>query len=274
MMRIACLQTRVYHEKKRNLDNAARLLEGLRGKEVDIVTLPETFNCPYLPSNFPIYAEEEGGETFSFCSRLAKEHKVYFSAGSIPEVDEQGCVYNTAYMFNREGECISKHRKLHMFDVDIKGGQRFLESETLTPGHSIEVFDTEFCKMGLMVCYDFRFPEMSRLMMLAGARVVIVPAAFNMTTGPAHWEILFRTRAMENQLFVVGTAPARDLDFSYHSWGHSLVVNPWGKVQDELDEKEGVLIVNINLAEVDKYRQEIPMVKNRRTDLYDLHMID
>lgn len=267
-IRIASLQTKVFAEKQKNLDQAARLFHELKDKQVDVITLPEMFNCPYLSSNFPVYAEEEGGLSFLFCADLAKQYSVYFSAGSMPEVDSEGHIYNTAYMFDRKGQCIAKHRKAHMFDVDIKGGQRFIESETLTPGQSIEVFDTEFCRMGLAVCYDFRFPELSRVMMQEGAQVILVPAAFNMTTGPAHWEILFRTRAMENQLFTVATAPARDLDFSYHSWGHTMVVNPWGTILGELEEKEGILLTEIDLEEVDKYRSQIPMVRKRRTDMY------
>ena len=270
IIRIASLQTQVHAEKQKNLDQAAQLLADLQKEQVDVVALPEMFNCPYLPSNFPLYAESEGGPSYQFCADLAKEFHVYLSAGSMPEVDTQGRIYNTAYVFSPEGRCIAKHRKAHMFDVDIKGGQRFIESETLTPGKSIEVFDTPFCKMGVAICFDFRFPELARLMMQEGAQVILVPAAFNMTTGPAHWEILLRARAMENQLFVAATAPARDLNFSYHSWGHTMVVNPWGTIIGELDEKEGVLLSTIHLSEVDKYRAEIPMVHNRRSDIYQL----
>lgn len=269
-IRIAQLQTHVYQDKQQNLDHVAQLMEQISAQKPDVVTLPEMFNCPYKPSNFPVYAEPEGGHTYQVCADLAKKHRVYFSAGSVPESDEQGRIYNTAYMFDRQGNLIGKHRKAHMFDVDIKGGQRFIESETLTPGDRFAMFDTEFCRMGVAVCYDFRFPELARIMMQEGVQVIFVPAAFNMTTGPAHWEILFRTRAMENQLFAVGTAPARDLSFSYHSWGHSLVVDPWGTVLAELQEKEGVLVTDIDLSAVDKYRAEIPMVKNRRTDMYSL----
>ncbi|NMD37996.1 MAG: carbon-nitrogen hydrolase family protein [Christensenellaceae bacterium] len=269
-IKIASLQTMVYADKQKNLDKVAAIMEANKDNGIDLFTLPETFNCPYKPANFPVYAEKEGGQTYEYCSNLAKKYGVYLSAGSIPELDDEGHVYNTAYVFDRDGNQIGKHRKVHLFDIDVKGGQRFFESETLTPGFNIDTFDTEFCKMGVSVCFDFRFPETGRLMALEGAKVLLVPAAFNMTTGPAHWEILFRCRAMENQVFAVGTAPARDLSFSYHSWGHTMVVNPWGTIINELDEKEGILITEIDLTEVDKYRGEIPMMNNRRKDVYTL----
>jgi predicted amidohydrolase len=192
--------------------------------------------------------------------------------GSIAERDN-GRVYNTAYVFDPDGRCIAKHRKMHLFDIDVTGGQRFFESDTLSPGDSATVFDTPFGTMGLCICYDLRFPELARLMVDAGARVLLVPAAFNLTTGPAHWELLFRCRAVDNQVFTVGTAPARDETASYRSWGHSIVCSPWGEVLQEADEKECVLIAALDLGRVDKVRNELPVLRQRRTDLYRLEQI-
>ena len=139
-------------------------------------------------------------------------------------------IFITLPMFlTRNGHQIGKHRKMHLFDIDVKGGQYFKESDTLTPGDQVTVFDTEFGKMGLCICYDFRFPELARLMVDEGAQVIIVPAAFNMTTGPLHWELMFRQRAVDNQVYTIGAAPARDLNAGYHSWGHSIAVSPWGE---------------------------------------------
>ncbi|MEG0540947.1 MAG: carbon-nitrogen hydrolase family protein, partial [Angelakisella sp.] len=181
-----------------------------------------------------------------------------------------GKIYNTSYVYGRNGEQLAKHRKVHLFDVDIQGGQRFMESETLTPGQDITTFDTEFGKMGLVICFDFRFPEMGRLMALQGARVLFVPAAFNMTTGPAHWELLFRSRALDNQLYTVGTAPARDLQSSYHSYGNSIIASPWGDVEARLDEQEGILYHDLKLERIETVRQELPMMRARRQDVYTL----
>ena len=186
----------------------------------------------------------------------------------MPEVDEEGHVYNTAYVFDRTGQQIAKHRKMHLFDIDVEG-QYFKESDTLSPGNQVTVFETEFCKMGICICYDFRFPELSRLMVEQGAKIILVPGAFNMTTGPAHWELLFRQRAVDNQVYAVGTAPARDERASYHSWGHSIVTDPWGNVVTQMDEKEHVVLTEIDLDKVEKIREQLPLLKQLRRDVYE-----
>ena len=270
---VTLLQTKVYADKKKNIEEVAKYMEIAAKGKADIVTLPEMFNCPYQTSNFPVYAEPEGGESWQALSSLAKKYGVYLSAGSMPE-SESGHTYNTAYAFDRMGRQIAKHRKMHLFDINVEGGQFFKESDTLTAGNRITVFDTEFGKMGLCVCYDMRFPELARLMALEGAKVFIVPGAFNMTTGPAHWEIMFRCRALDNQAYTIGTAPARDATSGYVSWGHSIIVSPWGDVLSQLDEKEGYISYTIDLAEVERVRKELPLLSHRRTDVYRLENID
>ena len=153
------------------------------------------FNCPYQTDLFPAYAEPEGGTCWQALSQMAKDEQIYLAAGSIPEADEKGKVYNTAYVFDREGRQIAKHRKMHLFDINVTGGQYFKESDTLTAGDQVTVFDTEFGKIGLCICFDIRFPELSRLMAQEGARIILIPGAFNMTTGPAHWELSFRAES-------------------------------------------------------------------------------
>ena len=263
-MRIAQIQSHVYKNKQENLDILAEKLNGLAGEAVDLVAVGEMFTTPYETSCFPGYAEPEGGESWKQLSNMARKHRIYLSAGSIPEVDAEGRVYNTAYVFDREGRQIAKHRKAHLFDINVEGGQHFRESDTLTAGKGATVFDTEFCRMGSCICFDCRFPEMVREMVLSGAKVVLVPASFNMTTGPAHWELMFRSRAVDNQCYMVGTSDARDPSFSYVSWGHSMVVSPWGDVVAEMDEKEGVQITDLDLPLVDKVRRELPLLQSLR----------
>ena len=163
---------------------------------------------------------------------------------------------------------IGKHRKTHLFDIDVKGGQSFKESDTLTAGNSGTVFDTEFGRMGVMICFDIRFPEFARMMVNDGAKMIFVPAAFNMTTGPAHWELSFRARALDNQIYMLGCAPARNPAASYISWGHSIFTDPWGRVVDMLDEKEGILIGEIDLDYENEIREQLPLLKARRNDVY------
>lgn len=272
--KIAQIQAHVYEDKAKNLEMLERRLESFAGLEADarpdFVAVGEMFNCPYETHKFPVCAEMEGGETCRALSALAKRCHVYLSAGSVPERDEAGHIYNTAYVFDREGRQIAKHRKVHLFDIDVKGGQCFRESETLTAGDRATVFDTEFGRMGVCICFDCRFPELVRLMVLEGAKVIFVPAAFNMTTGPAHWEVMFRSRALDNQCYMVGTSDARDESAGYVSYGHSLIASPWGDIIQEMKENEDIRVTEIDLDYVDDIRAQLPLLSARRTDLYQL----
>lgn len=268
--RLSQIQTPVAPDKERNLENVQAAMARLALEKPDFVALGEMFDCPYAVGNFPRYAEPEGGETWQCLSDLARRFHVYLSAGSVPERDGAGRVYNTAYVFDREGRQIAKHRKMHLFDIDVKGGQYFRESETLAPGDTVTVFDTEFGKMGLCVCFDARFPELFRLMVLRGAKMIFVPAAFNMTTGPMHWDLMFRSRAVDNQCFVAGTSTARDASAGYVAWGHSLVVSPWGEIVNEADEKAEHITTDIDLDQVTQVREQLPLLSARRTDVYEL----
>lgn len=272
-MKIGQIQMKVSPDKRETKKRLSKFIEDIKKDNVDFICLGEMFNCPYDINLFREYSEKDGGDIYSFCSSLAKTYNVYLSAGSISEIDENNNIYNCAYVFDRSGKLIAKHRKMHLFDIDIKGGQYFKESETLTPGDEITTFDTEFGKMGLCICYDFRFVELSRLMTLDGAKVIIVPAAFNLTTGPIHWKTMFKSQALNNQVFAIGTSPARDHKASYKAYGHSLVVNPWGEIEKELEEKEGILITDIDLSMVDRVREQLPILKHRRVDVYNIEKV-
>lgn len=271
--KLGLVQSKVYDKKEKNIENIRELISVAKERSADIVVLPEMFNCPYHASNFPVYGEVDRGETWNELSSIAKELKIYLIAGSVPVLGEDGKVYNTSYVFNPEGVEIAKHNKMHLFDIDIEGGQTFKESETLSGGNEVTVFETDYCKIGLAICYDIRFPELSRLMALEGAEVIIIPGAFNLTTGPAHWELLFRARALDNQVYAAGIAPARDMEASYHSYANSMVVNPWGEVIARLEENEDVIVCDIDLDLVRKIREELPLLKHRRTDIYSMKKI-
>lgn len=269
-IKIAAIQMSTVADKMENVRTVKTYLEKIKDENPDFVILPEMFCCPYQPENFPIYAEKEGGPVWQQLSGYAKQYGIYLIGGSMPEKDAEGNVYNTSYIFDREGKQIGKHRKVHLFDIDIKGGQTFKESDTLTAGDSDTVFDTEFGKIGVMLCFDIRFPELSRMMVNDGVKVIFVPAAFNMTTGPAHWELSFRTRALDNQIYMVGCAPARDVSAGYISWGHSIVTDPWGRVTGMLDENEGILLAELDMDYEEQVREELPLLKSRRKDIYQL----
>ena len=269
-IKLALCQMNVIDDKKSNIEKASSMIADGIDNNADFIILPEMFNCPYSNDKFIEYAEEEKDSyTLNKISKLAEANNVYILAGSIPE-RENDKIFNTSYLFDKKGNIIAKHRKMHLFDIDVKDKITFKESDVLTAGDEFTIADTEFGKIGIGICYDVRFVELARIMVENGAMILFYPGAFNMTTGPAHWELLFRARALDNQVFCVGVAPALNTDASYHSYGHSIVTNPWGEVISQADEKEGLIICEIDLSEIKKIREEIPLLKNKRNDLYEV----
>ncbi len=270
---LAVCQMKVTKDKKENLNRAETMISEASQRGSDMAVLPEMFNCPYENSCFPQYAEEgEHGETFKFISDLAKQNHIYIVAGSIPERDD-GQIYNTSFVFDSNGNFIAKHRKMHLFDIEIQGEITFRESDTLSAGNTITVAEAGYCKIGLAICYDIRFPEMMRLMALQGAGLLVLPAAFNTVTGPDHWELLMRTRAVDNQIYVAAASPARNENASYKAYGHSMIVDPWGNVLSKAGAEEEIIISKIDLTIVDRVRKKLPLYKHRRTDVYNIHSV-
>ena len=267
-MRIALIQMPVTANKTENIKTACQKIREASAKGTDITVLPEMFCCPYENSCFRAYGEAENGPAQQTLSALAAELGIYIVGGYLPELEE-GNVYNTSYVYGRHGELLAKHRKVHLFDIDVAGGQRFRESDTLSPGNAITTFETEFGTMGLCICFDLRFEELARCMCLRGSKVIFVPAAFNMTTGPAHWELLFRQRAVDNQCFTVGVSPARDESASYVAYGNSIAVDPWGTVLCRADGAEAILYADLDFDRLDAVRAQLPILSARRTDLYE-----
>ena len=268
-MRAALIQMPVTADKQENIRTACGRLRKAKVHGADIAVLPEMFCCPYDNACFRAYGEEEGGEAQRALSALAAELELYIVGGSLPEL-EGTKVYNTCYVYGRRGEPLARHRKAHLFDIDVAGGQRFMESDTLSPGNAVTTFETEFGTMGLCICFDLRFEELARCMCLRGAKCIFVPAAFNMTTGPAHWELLFRQRAVDNQCFTVGVSPARDEAASYVAYGKSIAVDPWGAILCRAGAEEAVLYADLDLSRVEAVRRQLPILSARRTDLYEV----
>ena len=274
-IKIALCQMNVVDNKEKNIEKAIQMIKESKKQGADLAILPEMFNCPYENEKFIEYAEElDDSQTLKEISKIAKEEKIHVLAGSIPELerdDDGESIYNTAVFFDDTGKSLGKHRKMHLFDIDVKGKIYFKESDTLSAGNGFTIIKTDLARIGIGICYDIRFVELSRIMALNGAEILIFPGAFNLTTGPAHWELLFRSRALDNQVYAIGVAPALDEDASYNSYGHSIAVNPWGEVIEELDYSEELKIVEIDLDEIKRVREEIPVLKNRRVDLYKIN---
>ena len=282
---VALCQMNVMDDKEKNIEKAILMIKQSKKQGADLAVLPEMFNCPYENEKFIEYAEElEESVTLKEIAKVAKEENIHVLAGSIPElelneknnddkdnINEKQSIYNTSVFFDNHGKILGKHRKMHLFDIDVKGKIYFKESDTLSAGNEFTVIKTDLAKIGIGICYDIRFVELSRIMALEGAEILIFPGAFNLTTGPAHWQMLFKSRALDNQVYAIGVAPALDKDANYNSYGHSIAVNPWGEVIGELSFDEELKIVEIDLDEIVRIREEIPVLKNRRTDLYEIN---
>lgn len=255
--------------KAKNVARAVQLIKEAADGGAQLIVLPECFNSPYGTTYFPKYAENIPGESTSALSDAAKKFGVFIVGGSIPERDGDK-LFNTSTVWGPQGNMIAKHRKIHLLDLNIPGAIVFQESDCLSPGSSFTTFDLPHCKIGLGICYDMRFPELARIYSKLGCQVLLYPGAFNMTTGPAHWELLQRCRALDNQVYVVTVSPARDPSASYVAWGHSSVVNPWGQVVSTCEEKEAIVYADLDMEYVTKVRQMIPVLNRKRNDLYEV----
>ncbi|XP_028700518.2 omega-amidase NIT2 isoform X2 [Macaca mulatta] len=244
--RLALIQLQISSIKSDNVTRACSFIREAATQGAKIVSLPECFNSPYGTKYFPEYAEKIPGESTQKLSEVAKECSIYLIGGSIPEEDA-GKLYNTCAVFGPDGTLLAKYRKIHLFDIDVPGKITFQESETLSPGDSFSTFDTR-------------------------CQLLVYPGAFNLTTGPAHWELLQRSRAVDNQVYVATASPARDDKASYVAWGHSTVVNPWGEVLAKAGTEEAIVYSDIDLKKLAEIRQQMPVFRQKRSDLYAVEM--
>ncbi len=269
-LKVALCQMHVIDNKKKNLINAKKMIKEASSENVDLIILPEMFNCPYNNEKFIEYAENKNNsETLIFISNLAKKYKVDIVAGSIPEEENQK-IYNTSFVFNKKGKIVGSHRKMHLFDINVPNKIKFIESDTLSPGNEFNVINMDYYNLGLGICYDIRFPELSRILTLNNADILVFPGAFNYTTGPPHWKLLLRSRALDNQVYVLACSPSSDENSDYNAYGHSMIADPWGTIIAEAENEEEIVYGNLNLDKIKEIRNQIPVLKNRRIDLYNL----
>lgn len=266
--KLACCQMNVVDNKETNIKHAIELISDACKNNATLITLPEMFNTPYDNSKFIENAEEEKNSiTLNTLCDVTKDNDIYLQAGSIAELDN-GKIYNTAYLIDKKGKIIAKHRKMHMFDIDT-ATMKFTESETLTPGNEVTTVKTPIANISLAICYDIRFNELWTLMNKNNSDIILLPGAFNKTTGPLHWETLIRARAIDNQAFVVATSPSQVENPYYVAWGHSMIVDGWGKILAKAHEKEEILYSTLNPESIQSVREQIPILKNKRVDIYD-----
>lgn len=271
-------------DKATNLAAAAKAVTAAASEGAEIIILPECFNSPYGVAFFSQYSEPipaPGTEissidpsispTAAALSALARDCNVYLVGGSIPELHPATKkIYNTCMVFSKTGELLATHRKIHLFDISIPGGITFTESLTLSPGNDITIVDLPgLGKIGIAICYDIRFPELSMICARRSCFAIICPAAFNTTTGPLHWTLQARARAVDNQVYVAMCSPARSKDLrAYQAWGHSMVVEPMGRVLVEAGEGEEIVYAVVKREEIEEARRGIPVGMQRRFDVY------
>jgi deaminated glutathione amidase len=290
-MRVAAVQTTAGPDRSRNLEAATQLVEEAVVAGAELVVLPEYFSVAGDPDFLRHHAEPMEGPTMSWASEVAGRSGIRLLAGSFPEQaapstgtgtgDDRERLFNTSCLVGPSGSIEAIYRKIHLFDVSL-GSNSFRESATITAGdqlcvsalpasdHTRPVDGSPPPMVGLSLCYDLRFPEMYRIMTLLGATVMAVPAAFTARTGAAHWELLLRTRAAENQVFVIGAGQVGELPPGMPAcYGHSMIVDPWGTVIAERAEPDpGVVIADLDWDLLQKIRSDLPVLANRRPDAY------
>ena len=264
-MLIAAVQMTSGADKGKNLETATQLIRKAAKRGAQLIGLPENFAWMGPESERDRNAEALEGPTLAHFSRLAQELSVTVLCGSVLEPGApQGRLYNTSVLFGPDGARLGVYRKIHLFDVEVGDGQTYRESAAVAPGTEVVVAASPLGKIGLSVCYDLRFPELYRQLADGGAVLLTVPAAFTLATGKDHWEVLLRARAIENQAYVLAPAQHGRHSRDRQTWGHAMVVDPWGLVTARCSEGEGVAVGEFDLELLTRIRESLPALNHRR----------
>jgi deaminated glutathione amidase len=262
---IAAAQMVSTADKGFNLEVATRLVKQAASMGARLVGLPENFSWMGSEADRPNAAEPLEGPTLSRMAELAREHHITILAGSILETGAPGGrLYNTSTLFGPDGARLAVYRKMHLFDVDVGDGATYHESAVVAPGTEAVAATTEVGKLGLSVCYDLRFPELYRRLVGSGATMLAVPAAFTLMTGKDHWEVLLRARAIENQCYVIAPAQGGRHSDRRITYGHAMVVDPWGLVTARASEGEGLAVAPVDPDLQARIRRNLPCLQHRR----------
>ena len=269
MTYVAAIQMVSTDTLSKNLELTEKLIEEAAAKKAKLITLPE---------NFPLMGKQDkdrlaitepfnDGPLQLFLSEQSKRYKIWLLGGTVPLVsDNPEKVFATSLLFNPDGECIARYDKIHLFDVvlDKDDGESYRESKTFKPGNDIVVAQTEIGNIGLSVCYDLRFPEMYRKMHNENVQIITAPSAFTATTGKAHWETLLKTRAIENLCYLIASNQGGIHANGRETWGHSMIVDPWGEILAEVKEETGIAIAKIDIEKQTNLRKRFPVLTHRK----------
>ncbi len=268
MARVAVCQMTSGPDPDRNLEQALSLIRVAAAEKAELCCLPENFERmasagEKLAGATPI--DGAGAVVLNPIREAARELGLWILAGSFAEkIEGTGKIYNTSALIDAQGEIASVYRKIHLFDVEIGDGARYRESELVAPGERLTVAETPVGQLGLSICYDLRFPELYRELVKLGAELLAVPAAFTSKTGQAHWEVLLRARAIENQSFVLAPAQTGHHPGGRKTWGHAMIVDPWGAILADAGTDVGVVAAEVNLEQLRELRRTMPVLGHRR----------
>ena len=268
--RVAACQFRQSKEKSKCFEYARQALNKAVQNKANFCVFGERWNSL---TDQKLNAENfsKHSPTLNFLKSITKDLGIFLVAGSVPELDDNGNIYNTSLILNK-GELIGKYRKVHLFEVDMPGKIVHKESDTFSTGDSFTILDTEYGKIGVSICFDIRFPEVSMLMAAEGAKIFVLPGNFTPTTGALHWELLLRSRAVDNQVYVIGCSTPRFKEDPsvLQSYGHSMIVDPYGKILAQTGDDPDIIYADIDLKMVEEARAALPYQNLKRKDLYKL----
>src|SRR5271157_3622343 len=261
----AAIQMTTTSDKAANLEKAEGLIRLAAARGARLIALPEVFNWRGKRAEEAAAAETLEGPSLTLMGGLARELEINLLAGSVTEhVPGQGRRYNTSVLLGPDGSRLAVYRKIHLFDVDLPGRVTIRESDAKLSGGEVVCAPTALGGIGLSVCYDIRFPELYRHLAYRGAKIITVPSAFTFPTGEAHWEVLIRARAIENQCYIVAPAQFGPNVHGFSDYGNSMIVDPWGRVLARAADQEGVVVATIDLEYLERVRRELPSLEHNR----------
>lgn len=264
IVKIAAVQMVSTPVVEENLATASRLIAQAAAQGAQLVLLPEYWPIMGMKEADKVGRAEQfdAGPIQRFMAQIAREHRIWLIGGTLPMVTaEPDKVLNTTMVYDPSGEHVIRYDKIHLFSF-TKGEESYDEARTIVHGTKVAAFDAPFGKVGLSVCYDLRFPELYRAM--GDCSLIVMPAAFTYTTGKAHWEVLLRARAIENQCYVLAAAQGGQHPNGRRTWGHSMLVDPWGEVKALLPEGEGIVVGDLDTRHIQLVRESLPALKHRK----------
>lgn len=269
LLRVAAIQMHSGEDKQANIQQALSLIDQAAGSGARLIALPEIWTYLGNPDGNRPNAEPIPGPVTELLAERARRHGIYLHGGSFHQREEGNPrVRNTACVFNPSGELIAQYSKIHMFDVVLDGVASYEESATVAPGDEVVTFDLDGITVGLAICYDLRFPELFRILALKGAEVIVLPAAFTMTTGKDHWEVLIRARAIENGVYMIAPGQMGPDANGRWTYGRSMIVDPWGVVTAMASDLETVITATVDRSLIRRVRKQVPSLANRMPDRY------